>query len=62
MYDQSDRVTLSIAEATRILGIGKSSLYQEIHAGRLRSFKLGTRRLIPMAAIRDWMTNRQAGS
>lgn len=44
---------LSIAEAASMLGIGRSMLYQEISAGRLRSIKVGRRRLVPISAIRD---------
>jgi excisionase family DNA binding protein len=46
----SDRL-LSIGQAASALGIGRTALYQELGAGRLRSFRVGRRRLVPMSAI-----------
>lgn len=48
--DAPDRL-LSIAEAADLLGIGRTRLYGELDAGRLRSLKVGRRRLIPSSAI-----------
>jgi excisionase family DNA binding protein len=42
---------LSVDEAAIALGIGRTALYYELTAGRLRSFKVGRRRLIPASAI-----------
>ena len=42
---------LRVEEAARALGIGRSLLYELIRSGRLRSFKVGSRRLIPASAI-----------
>jgi excisionase family DNA binding protein len=42
---------LSIDEAADALGIGRSRLYEEIGAGRLRSVTVGRRRLVPASAI-----------
>lgn len=40
-----------VEEAARVLGIGRSLVYDLIRSGRLRSFKVGSRRLIPASAI-----------
>ena len=42
---------LSIAEVAELLGVGRSTLYGEVQAGRLHSLKVGRRRLIPSAAV-----------
>lgn len=42
---------LRVEEAARALGIGRSLVYDLIRSGRLRSFKVGSRRLIPVSAI-----------
>jgi excisionase family DNA binding protein len=42
---------LRVEEAARALGIGRSLVYDLIRTGRLRSFKVGSRRLIPATAI-----------
>lgn len=50
--DGPDRL-LSIPEAADALGIGRSALYGEIGAGRLRTVKVGRRRLVPSSAIAE---------
>ena len=50
---------LSVDEAAGALSIGRSLVYDLIGAGRLRSVKVGRRRLIPSGAIADYI---RAGS
>ena len=38
-------------EAARVLGIGRTFVYQLLATGKLESFKLGRRRLVPIDAI-----------
>ena len=54
---EPDRL-LSIAEAARALGIGRSALYSEISARRIRSVKVGRRRLVPSSAISEVASGR----
>jgi len=49
---EPDRL-LSIEQAARALGIGRTALYSEIGAGRIRSVKVGRRRLVPSSAISE---------
>ena len=42
---------LSVDEASSMLGIGRSRLYDELTAQRVRSVKVGRRRLVPSGAI-----------
>jgi excisionase family DNA binding protein len=44
---------LSIEDAARALGIGRTALYSEIGAGRIRTIKVGRRRLVPSSAISE---------
>lgn len=46
----ADRL-LGIDEVATALGIGRTAVYHELTNGRLRSFKVGRRRLIPASAI-----------
>ena len=46
---------LSIDEAASALGIGRSRLYNEVGAGRLRSIKIGRRRLVAAGSIADFI-------
>jgi hypothetical protein len=38
-----------------MLGIGRSRLYDEIAAARVRSVKVGRRRLVPSGAIAEYI-------
>jgi excisionase family DNA binding protein len=55
---EPDRL-LSIEQAARALGIGRTALYSEIGAGRLRSVKVGRRRLVPSSAISEVASGRE---
>jgi len=50
---------LSIEQAARALGVGRTALYSEIGAGRVRSVKVGRRRLIPSSAISEVASGRE---
>ena len=45
----------SIEDACRILGIGKTKLYEEINAGRLRAVKTGAKTLLPVEQFPGWL-------
>lgn len=45
----------SIDEAAELLGIGRTAVYTELNAGRLRSTHVGRRRLISAAAIAEYI-------
>jgi excisionase family DNA binding protein len=51
---------LSVAEAAAALGLGRSLLYTEIASGRLRSLRVGRRRLVSAGAIREYIAERAA--
>lgn len=54
------RLAVSPAEAARLLGIGRTRLYEELATGALPSFHLGRRRLIRIAAIEAWLSGKEA--
>jgi excisionase family DNA binding protein len=45
----------SIKQATFELGIGRSALYELIAAGKLKTVKVGRRRLVPREAIEEFI-------
>lgn len=49
-----DRIFVRIPEAAKMMGISKSSLYNEIKAGNLKIKKSGRNTLIAIADIRRW--------
>lgn len=50
------RLAVSPAEAARLAGVGRTTLYDAIGSGALRSLKIGKRRLITIEAIREWLS------
>lgn len=50
----------SIPEACRILGAGRSTIYELIAAGELRSFRIKSRRLISAEALAQFVREREA--
>lgn len=50
-----ERQTLTVAEVARALGITHPTVYSQIHAGRLRSFKIGRRRFITRQALNEFI-------
>ena len=56
-----DKLAYTIAEFCAATGLGRSSTYEEIAAGRLRAIKAGGRRLILKQDAEEWLyANRDA--
>jgi len=53
-YLEDDRLYVRVAEATRMMGMGHTSLYKEIGEGRLPIKKSGKKTLIAVKDIRAW--------
>jgi len=47
-----ERLTLSIKDAGRVLGLGRSTIYRLIGDGQIETVKIGNRTLIKTASIR----------
>lgn len=52
-------LAVSPNEAARLCGIGRTTLYAALSSGELKSAKIGTRRLIRVDAIRDWLSRHE---
>ena len=48
-------LVVSPAEAARLAGVGRTTIYGAMGSGRLPSLKLGKRRLITVEALRAWL-------
>lgn len=57
----SKPLAVSPTEAARLIGCGRTRLYEELGSGAIPSFNLGRRRLIRVAALEAWMAAREAG-
>ena len=49
------RLAVSPGEAARLSGLGRTTLYEAIGSGALRSLKIGKRRLITVEALKEWL-------
>ncbi len=58
-HEAPDRL-LNIATAAAMLSLGRTAVYAELQAGRLRSVKVGRRRLVPAAAVAEFIAERAA--
>ncbi len=52
-------LAVSPNEAARICSIGRTTLYAALSSGELKSVKIGTRRLITLDALRDWLKRNE---
>lgn len=52
-------IAVSPDEAARLAGIGRTMLFAALAKGDLPSIKIGTRRLIRVDAIRDWLLRNE---
>jgi excisionase family DNA binding protein len=55
-----EKRAFSIAAFCERYGIGRTSAYEEIAAGRLQAVKAGKRTLIPFDASESWLRNLPA--
>jgi excisionase family DNA binding protein len=46
---------LSVTETSHALGVSRAMTYRILAAGELRSVSIGDRRLVPIAAIDDYI-------
>ena len=46
-----DKLTLSVEETARLLGIGRNLCYDRVKTGEIPSLKIGRRLLVPKAAL-----------
>jgi hypothetical protein len=49
------RLAYSIIDAVAAVSIGRSLLYEEIKAGNLKTFKIGSRTLIAAEDLTSWL-------
>ena len=49
-----DPIAVTVDEACRVMGIGRTTLYELLQGGEVRGFSVGRRRLVSVASIREW--------
>ena len=53
------RLAVSPAEAARLAGLGRTTIYAALGSGALKSLKIGKRRLIAVEALRSWLLSHE---
>lgn len=56
---ESEKLLVSSEEAGVMLSIGRSGVWLLMQSGELESIKIGKRRLIPVAALHDYVTKKR---
>jgi excisionase family DNA binding protein len=51
-------LALSVEEAAEALGLGRTKVFELVSGGQLRSIKVGRRRLVPVSALEQFITQR----
>ncbi len=57
---QAAVLAVSVDEAGRRLGIGRTAAYGLVASGRLASYREGSRRLVPVSALEQYVAERAA--
>jgi excisionase family DNA binding protein len=53
-------ILVTIPEALRMIGLGRSYFYERLAAGDIRSVKAGKRRLIDVSSLKSWAASLPA--
>jgi excisionase family DNA binding protein len=53
--DTSGKLAYAIAELPELVSLGRSHIYEEIRAGKLRTVKVGRRTLVLAEDLRAWL-------
>jgi DNA binding domain, excisionase family len=56
---EDGRLTISVAEAAKRLGIGRNQAYEAARVGQLPTIKMGRRLLVPIAAFERMLVNAE---
>lgn len=59
MMDKLEPLAVSAAEAARLLGVSRPTIYTLLNRTDFPSFRVGNRVLVSVAGLRDWI-DRQA--
>lgn len=55
---ESDKLTLTVKEMSKILGIGANKAYQLTKTEDFPTIRLGTKILIPVKGLNEWIENQ----
>ena len=56
---KAEPLAVAPAEAARLAGLGRTTIYAALGSGALKSLKIGKRRLIALDALRSWLLSHE---
>ncbi|MBK9656911.1 MAG: helix-turn-helix domain-containing protein [Rhodanobacteraceae bacterium] len=56
----ADRLAIPLTEGARLIGVGLSYCYELMQAGKLKTFKIGRRRMVTRQALQSYIDAQQA--
>ena len=62
MVTLAEKLTLNADECAALLGVSRSTVWEAIWRGQLRSVKIGRRVLIPRQALQEFLGNQELNS
>lgn len=54
-------LAVGMNEATRLVPLSRAKLYTLVMSNEIPSFKIGSRRLLSVAALREWVAQQSDG-
>ena len=57
---QLEPLSVSTSEAARLLGVSRPTIYELMQNGGLPWFKVGTRTLLPVSGLKEWVAAQTA--
>jgi len=51
----SEPITVDVATAAKLVGLSRAAFYPLVMSGDVPSFKVGRRRLVPIAGLERWV-------
>lgn len=55
------KLAISIDEASKSIGLGRSTIYDLINSGKLKSLKIGSRRIISIESLNEFLRSSFGG-
>lgn len=53
--EYSTKATISVEQAAKLLGVGRTAAYEAARRGEFPTRKLGRRVVVPVPALLDWL-------
>jgi excisionase family DNA binding protein len=56
MTGPTNKLTLTVEEAARLIGISRAQAYRCVHSGQLKAVQLGRRIVVPVIAVEELLS------